>query len=185
MFDLLRRHRWLFIVRGILAILFGLLAFIRPEITQATLVLFFGAYIFVDGIFSIVLALSGWEERVNRWLLLLQGIVGLGIGMITFSAPAITAIILVLYIAAWSLAIGVLQIATAILPRKEIEGEGWLALGGIASVLFAGILIWSPTAGALGLLWVIAGYAILFGAIQIALGFRARELRGHLRKAEA
>lgn len=90
MFDLLRRHRWLFIVRGILAILFGLLAFIRPEITLATLVLFFGAYIFVDGIFSIVLALSGWEERVNRWLLLLQGIVGLGIGMITFSAPAIT-----------------------------------------------------------------------------------------------
>ncbi len=184
MFDLLTRNWWLLIARGILAILFGVLAFIRPGITLATVVLFFGTYVFVDGIFSIVLALGGWEEKNDRWLLLLQGMIGVGIGMITFWAPEITALSLVLYIAAWSLAVGVLQIAAAIRLRKEIEGEWWLALSGGASLLFAGILMWNPIAGALGLLWVIAGYAILYGAIQIVLGFRVHGLRGALRRAE-
>lgn len=185
MFNLLTRNWWLLIVRGILAILFGVLAFIRPEITLATVVLFFGAYVFVDGIFSIILAIGGWDYIDDNWLLLLQGVVGVGIGMLTFWAPGITALSLVFYIAAWSLVVGVLQIAGAVRLRREIEGEWWLVLSGVVSVLFAGILMWNPVAGAIGLLWAIATYAIIYGVIQIVLGFRVHGLRGQLRKAEA
>ncbi|MBI3804624.1 MAG: HdeD family acid-resistance protein [Nitrospirae bacterium] len=185
MFDLLTRNWWVLILRGVLAILFGVLAFSRPGMTLAALVLFFGAYVFVDGIFAIILALGGWEKRNDRWLLLLQGVIGVGIGILTFRAPGITAIGLLLYIAAWSLAIGVLQIAAAIRLRRSIEGEVWLAISGVASILFAAILMWAPAAGALALLWVIASYAIIFGATLIFLGFKVHGLHGPLRKAEA
>ncbi|WDT74895.1 MAG: HdeD family acid-resistance protein [Candidatus Manganitrophus sp.] len=185
MFNLLTRNWWLLIVRGILAILFGVLAFIRPEITLATVVLFFGAYVFVDGIFSIIFAIGGWDYIDDYWLLLLQGIVGIGIGLLTFWAPGITALSLVLYIAAWSLVVGVLQIVGAVRLRREIEGEWWLVLSGVVSVLFAGILMWNPVAGAIGLLWAIAIYAIIYGVIQIVLGFRVHGLRGQVRRAEA
>lgn len=185
MFDLLTRNWWVLILKGLAAILIGVLAFSWPGITLVTLVLFFGAYIFVDGIFAIILALGGWEERNDRWLLLLQGIVGIGIGIITLRAPEITAIVLLLYIAAWSLAIGVLQIVAAIRLREVIQGEWWLVLGGVASILLAVILLWFPAAGAIGLLWVIAAYAMIYGAIQMILGFKIHGLRGHLKRAEA
>lgn len=185
MFDLLTRNWWVLILRGVLAILFGVLAFSRPGVTLATLIIFFGAYAFVDGIFAIILALGGWGERDDRWLLLLEGIAGIGIGIITFRAPGITAISLLLYIAAWSLVIGVLRIAAAIRLRKVIEHEWLLALSGVAAILFAAILLWNPAAGALGLLWFIASFAIVYGAIQIAVGFRMHGMRGQLKRAEA
>lgn len=185
MFDLLTRNWWVLIVRGLLAIAFGVVAFSRPGMTLAALVLFFGAYAFADGIIAIVLAIGGWERRNDRWLLLLEGIVGLVIGFITFRAPGVTALSLLLYIAAWSLAIGVLRIAAAIRLRREIDGEFWLALSGIASILFAIILLWNPVAGALAFLWVIASYAILFGLFEIFLGFKVHSMRTHLRKATA
>jgi uncharacterized membrane protein HdeD (DUF308 family) len=188
MFGLLTRNWWVLVFRGVLAILFGLLAFGRPGITLATLILFFGAYALVDGIFAIYLAFGGSEEgkeKNDRGFLLLEGLVGIGIGIITVWAPGVTAISLLLYIAAWSLAMGVLQIAAAIRLRREIEREGWLILSGVASILFAAIMFWNPAAGALALLWVIGSYAIVFGAILILLGFKLHNLRGQLRRATA
>src|SRR5581483_2812619 len=182
MFDLLTRNWWVLIVRGLLAIAFGVLAFVRPGMTLAALVIFFGAYAFVDGIFAIILAIGGWERRNDRWLLLLEGVVGLVIGFITFRAPGITALSLLLYIAAWSLAMGVLRIAASIRLRREIEGEAWLAVSGVASVLFALILLWNPVAGALAFLWVIATYAIILGAVEIFLGFKVHGMRTHMKK---
>jgi uncharacterized membrane protein HdeD (DUF308 family) len=185
MFNLLTRNWWALVVRGVMAILFGVLAFSWPGITLAALVLLFGAYVLVDGIFAIVLAIGGWKERDDRGLLLLEGILGVGIGIMTYLAPEITSVGLLLYIAAWSLATGVLKIAAAIRLRRRVEGEWWLALSGVASILFAAIVMWNPVAGALGLLWFIAGYAIVFGAVLIVLGFKVRRLRWALREAMA
>jgi uncharacterized membrane protein HdeD (DUF308 family) len=109
MFNLLTRNWWALVVRGVMAILFGVLAFSWPGITLAALVLLFGAYVLVDGIFAIVLAIGGWKERDDRGLLLLEGILGVGIGIMTYLAPEITSVGLLLYIAAWSLATGVLK----------------------------------------------------------------------------
>jgi uncharacterized membrane protein HdeD (DUF308 family) len=185
MFELLARNWWILVVRGVIAILFGVLAFIWPGITLAALVLLFGAYVLVDGIFAIVLAIGGWQERDDRWLLLLEGILAVGIGIMTFLAPEITGIGLLLFIAAWSLATGILKIAAAIRLRRQIEGEWWLALSGMASILFAGIVMWNPVAGALGLLWFIGSFAIALGVVLIMLGIKVRSVRGDLQKAKA
>jgi len=185
MFDLLARYWWVLVLRGAMAILFGVLAFLWPGITLAALVLLVGAYFFVDGIFAIVLAFGGWRERDDRWLLLLEGLLGVGIGVMTFLAPEITSGGLLLFIAAWSLATGILKIAAAIRLRRRIEGEWWLALSGVASIAFAGIIMWNPVAGALGLLWFIASFAIVFGAVLVVLGFKVRSLRRHPEKMMA
>ena len=183
MFDLLSRYWWIVALRGAIAVIFGMLAFIWPEITLETLILFFGAYVLMDGIFSIIHAIGGWKERDDRWLLLLEGLLGVGVGISTYRAPGITATGLLLYIAAWSLAMGILKIAAAIRLRKVIEREWWLASSGIASVLLAMLLMWFPAAGALGFLWLIASYAFIFGVILLAVGFKLRWLS--VRKKEA
>ncbi len=185
MFNLLTRNWWVLVVKGVIAIVFGVLAFSQPGIILGTLILLAGAFVFVDGIFSLVLAFGGWEARDDRWLFLLEGLLGVGIGIMTYRAPERTAVILMLYIAAWSLAMGVLKIAAAIRLRKVIEGEGWLALSGVASLVFAAILLWQPPAGTLGLLWFLASYAIVYGAILIVVGLKVRGLRGRLKEARA
>jgi uncharacterized membrane protein HdeD (DUF308 family) len=176
MLEMLSRYWWAFVVRGIFAILFGILAYAWPGITLATLVIFFGAYVLIDGILLLIKTIGNWSERGDRWLLLLEGLLGIGIGVITLVAPGITAVVLIFYIAAWSLATGVLEIAAAIRLRKEIQGEGWMILSGIASIVFAILVMFFPGVGALGLLWLIAAYAIIFGVMLVILGFR---LRGH------
>lgn len=184
MFNLLTRNWWVLILRGLLAILFGVLAFSRPGHAGHPYLVFRRLCFYRRHLCSRP-GVGRVEERNDRWLLLLQGIIGVGIGIITFRAPEITALSLLLYLAAWSLAIGVLHIAAAIHLRKDIEGEGWLALSGVASILFAAILMWAPAAGALGLLWFIGSYAILYGAILVALGFKVHSLRRHLKRVEA
>jgi uncharacterized membrane protein HdeD (DUF308 family) len=176
MLEMLSRYWWAFVVRGIFAIFFGILAYAWPGITLATLIIFFGVYVLIDGILLVIKTIGNWGERDDRWLLLLEGLLGIGIGVITFVAPGITAVALVFFIAAWSLATGVLEIAVAIRLRKEIQGEGWMILSGIASIVFAVLVMFFPGAGALGLLWLIAGYAIIFGVMLVILGIK---LRGH------
>lgn len=180
MLELLTRNWWALLVRGLVAILFGLLAFTWPGLTFFTLLLLFGAFVFVDGIFAIVMAIGGWHARDDRWLLLLQGVVGVVIGLVTYRAPGLTTVGLLLFIAAWALMTGVLKIAAAISLRKEIQGEPWLVLSGVISVLFALALMAYPVAGALGLVWFIAAYAIVVGVMEIVLAFRVRSARQRL-----
>src|SRR5271157_2584811 len=144
MLELLSRYWWDFVLRGIFAIIFGVvLAWIwpaKPTIMLQVIVIFFGAFAFVDGILLVINALGGWRREQHHWLLLLEGLVGVGIGIITFCNPAVTAIALVFYIAVWSIATGVLEISAAIELCKEVRGEGWMMLSGIASILFGALL---------------------------------------------
>ena len=173
--ELLARHWWLFLLRGLISILFGVLAFVWPGITLASLVLVFGAFAFADGVFALVGAVRG-GGREPWWLLILEGLVGIGIGIITVVSPGITALALLFYIAIWAIATGVLEIGSAIALRKEIEHEWLLGLSGLASVVFGVLLIARPGAGALTVLWLIGGYALVFGVLLVMLSFRARRL---------
>jgi len=174
---LFTRSWWVVFLRGLVAIVFGILAFAWPGVTLATLVLLFGGYVLLDGIFSLFAAISGWRHREDWWLLLLEGVIGIWAGTVTLRTPAITAVMLVLFIAVWAMATGVLRIVAAIRLRKEISGEVWLAFSGLASVVFAFMIMLRPGAGALALVWMIAGYALVLGASLVMFGLELRSLR--------
>lgn len=177
MLELLSRYWWTIVLRGIFAIIFGVMAWGWPGITLAILSIFFGAYAFVAGVLLLITALGGWRRKQDYWLPLPEGLVGVGIGIIAFSNPPVTAIALLFYIAMWSIATGVLEIAAGIRLRKEVQGEIWMILSGIASILFGMLLMLFPGAGALGLIWLIAAYAIVFGVMLIGLGFKLKSRR--------
>jgi uncharacterized membrane protein HdeD (DUF308 family) len=174
MATLLKRTWWVVLLEGLAAVLFGILALVWPGLTLATLVLLFGAYALVDGVFAVVGSLVHRKEYEDWWLVLLTGLVSIAVGILTFVQPGITALSLLFLIAAWALAIGVLTIVKAIQLRKEIEGEWLLILSGIASVLFGLFVFARPGAGALSLIWLIATYAIVYGGLQVLLAFKAR-----------
>jgi uncharacterized membrane protein HdeD (DUF308 family) len=172
--SILSRTWWLLLVRGLAALAFGILTFVMPQISIASLVLLFGAYSMADGILCLWTALAGPREHESWWLLLLGGLVGIGIGILTFIAPGVTALALVIYLAAWAIATGVLEIVAAIRLRLEIPGEWALILAGLASVAFGVIIMARPGAGALALLWLIGSYASVFGVLLLVLAFKAR-----------
>ena len=174
MLEGLARFWWALVARGLLAIVFGILAYAWPTISLAALIIVFGVYAMADGFFLAVKAVGNWAAMDDRWVLLLEGLVGIGIGGITLFAPGVTAIGLLYYIAAWSLSTGFLEIAGAIRLRKEIKGEVWWILSGFASIAFAVFLLIFPGEGMLSLLWLLGVYAIIFGVLLIALGIRVR-----------
>jgi uncharacterized membrane protein HdeD (DUF308 family) len=167
---------WALALRGLFGVLFGVAAFAWPGITLGALVLLYGAYAFADGVFALASALAGRTERLPWWALLLEGLVGIGVGVVTVFWPGITALALLYLIAAWAVVTGVFEIAAAIRLRREIRGEWLLALGGTLSVLFGLALVINPGAGALAMVWLIGAYALAFGVLLIALAFRLRRL---------
>jgi uncharacterized membrane protein HdeD (DUF308 family) len=170
---------WTVVLRGVMAVAFGVLAFTWPGVTIATLVLLFGAYAFIDGIFSLISAIFGRNLHDDRWLLAIEGVIGLWAGIVTLRAPQITAFVLVFFVSIWAMATGFLRIAAAIRLRKVISGEVWLALSGILSVLFALMLMLRPAFGTLTLVWIIAGYAFVMGVVMIMLGIELRSRHPH------
>src|SRR5262245_55366687 len=151
--DALAKNWWLILLRGIAAILFGVLAFLWPGVTLLTLVLFYGIFAIVDGVLSIAAAVMGGAP-MPRWWLALVGLLGLVVGALTLAWPGITALVLLLFIAAWAIVSGVMQIIGAIQLRKEIDDEWWLIACGVLSVLFGiGIAVF-PGTGALALIFV-------------------------------
>jgi uncharacterized membrane protein HdeD (DUF308 family) len=174
--DSLTRNWWAIVLRGIAGILFGIITFFAPGISLAALVLLFGAYAFADGVLAIVTAVR--QRGADRWwLLLLQGIVGIGAGIVTLLWPGITAIALLFVIAAWALVGGAFQVAAAIRLRKVITGEWLLALGGVLSIALGVLLVLFPGPGALALVIWIGAYAFVFGILLLVLGFKLRGLR--------
>ena len=183
--NILSRYWWMTLLRGLVGILFGFLLFAKPGISLVSLVIVFGAYALVDGFANVVTAIGGRKEHPSWWILLLAGIAGIVIGILTFYNPAVTALALLFYIAIWAIVTGVLEIMAAVRLRKEIEGEFWLGLAGALSVLFGMFLVARPAAGALAVLWVIATYAIVFGVILIALALKTRGFVKRMKTAMA
>jgi uncharacterized membrane protein HdeD (DUF308 family) len=172
---LLSRNWWALALRGLAAILFGILTFAWPGITLFVLIIFFGAYMLVDGIFAIVVAVRAAGEEARWWLLLLEGILGVVAGIVTFFWPGLTALALLYLIAAWAIVTGIMEIVEAIRLRQEIVGEWALILGGAFSVLFGVLLVVIPArAGLLSLTWLIGIYAVAFGVLLVILAFRVR-----------
>jgi uncharacterized membrane protein HdeD (DUF308 family) len=164
----------LLIVRGIVGLVFGLVAFASPGITIAALVVMFGAYAFIDGVTNVVLGLSRRPGRRRSWATAIQGIVGVVAGVLAFIWPGVTALVLVVFIGAWAIVTGLFEIAAAIKLRKEISGEWLLALSGLMSLAFGLLVFAFPGAGAVAIAWVLGAYAMAGGAVLIALGIRLR-----------
>ena len=140
-----------------------------------------GAYALTDGVFASMAAFAKRPPGESfPWTLLAIGVAGIAAGVVTFMYPGVTALILLYFIAAWHIVRGVFEIVVAIRLRKEIEGEGWLIVAGVLSVLFGLFLYARPGAGALALLWLIGTFALVLGVILIALGFRLKSLRPRL-----
>jgi uncharacterized membrane protein HdeD (DUF308 family) len=183
--NILSRFWWMILLRGLVAILFGILVLAQPGISLLSLVIVFGAFALVDGITNVVTAWGGRREHEHWWVLFFAGLAGIVLGVLTFVNPGITALVLLFYMAVWAIVTGVMQIVAAIRLRKEIEGELWLGLAGLASVIFGMILMARPGAGALAVLWLIGVYAIGYGVILLLLAIRARVFAGRIRNAGA
>jgi uncharacterized membrane protein HdeD (DUF308 family) len=168
-------HWWALAIRGGIAIIFGLAALLRPDIALEALILLFGAYALVDGVFAIVGVFGGTRGGTPRWLLLIEGIAGILAGIIAFVLPGLTAVVLLFLIAAWAIITGVFEIATAIRLRQEITGEWALIVGGALSILFGVLLaVIGPVAGLVSLIWLIGVYAVAFGILMLITAFQVR-----------
>jgi uncharacterized membrane protein HdeD (DUF308 family) len=174
MLETMTRNWWLVVLRGVLAIIFGVLAFIWPGSVLAALVLLFGAYALVDGIFALGAGIVGHGDGTFRLALVLIGITGIAAGILTFFWPGLTALTLLYLIAGWAIITGVAQIVGAIRLRQVIDNEWTLIIGGVITVAFGALAIAFPGTGALSIIWLIGTYAILFGVLLVALGFRLR-----------
>jgi uncharacterized membrane protein HdeD (DUF308 family) len=172
--DTLAHNWWAVLLRGIAGILFGIATFFAPAISLAVLVLLFGAYALVDGVLAVISALRHRATNERWWVVLLEGLVGIFAGVVTFAWPHITAIALLYVIAAWALITGALEIAAAIRLRKVIDHEWLMVLSGILSIAFGVLLAMFPGLGALAVVLWIGAYAIIFGVLLVALGFRLR-----------
>jgi uncharacterized membrane protein HdeD (DUF308 family) len=168
-------HWWALALRGVIAILFGLAALLRPDIALQALILLFGAYALVDGVFSIVGVFRGTRGGTPRWLLFIEGVAGILAGLIAFVLPQLTAVLLLYLIAAWAVVTGIAEIAMAIRLRREIRGEWAMIVGGALSVLFGVILaVIGPVAGLFSLIWLIGIYAVAFGILILIAAFSVR-----------
>jgi uncharacterized membrane protein HdeD (DUF308 family) len=177
-FGELPRHWWVVALRGLAAIVFGILAFVWPGITLQVLILFFGAYAIVDGGLALYSATRSRGEHV--WAPLAEGMLGIGAGLVAFFWPGITALALVYVIAFWAMFTGVLEVYAAIRLRRLINNEWALIFSGALSVLFGIVLLVQPGAGALALVWLIGLYAIIFGIAMLAFAWRLRGMYEHM-----
>lgn len=165
------KNWWVLLIRGILAVLFGFLAFALPGLTLVTLVMLYGLYALADGLTALFVG-----GKSHAWWFVLVGVLGIFVGIYAFFNPGITAVALLYVIAVWAIIRGVFEVITAIQLRKEITNEWALIFAGIISILFGVLLIANPAAGALAMIWLIGIFAFLFGFFMIVLAFRVREL---------
>ena len=172
---LARSWGWV-VLRGVAAILFGILAFARPNLTLTVLVIFWGAYALLDGLLALIAGLRIKDGGKPMWSLIVLGLLGIAAGVLTFLWPGLTAIVLLSFIAAWALVTGIFQVVAAIRLRKVITNEWMMVLSGLLSIAFGVLMLVRPNAGALAVIWIIGWYAILFGVLVVMLGFRLKGL---------
>ncbi|WP_109697325.1 HdeD family acid-resistance protein [Chitinophaga deserti] len=182
----LSKYWGLVVFRGVMAIVFAILAFLWPALTLSVLVIFLGAYFLVDGIFSIIHGFQIMKKDESWWTFLLIGLMGIIAGGIMLFMPGVTAVFLVTLVAIWAVVTGLLEIIVAIRLRKEITGEWMLILAGILSVVFGILIFMQPLAGVVVLAWYLGFYALLLGIFLLSVGFRLRKVHksfeGHHQK---
>jgi len=173
MMSVLVRNWWAFVARGVLAVLFGLIALLLPGAAMLSLVLVFAAYAMADGVVAIVSAVNAAKEG-ERWsLLAFEGVVGILAGAIAAVFPSITVVVFIALIAAWALITGCLMLAAAFELDAD-HGRWWLVLGGIVSIAYGALLVIAPMIGAVVLTWWIGAYALVFGIMMLTVAFRLR-----------
>jgi uncharacterized membrane protein HdeD (DUF308 family) len=168
---------WALALRGLFAIVFGIIAFAMPAAAMLALVLIFGAYSIADGIFNIVLAVRGARSHERWGLFLINGLLGIAIGIAAAIWPGITVLAFVFMVAAWALLSGGLMLGAA-LGLKISHGRWFLVFGALASLLYGFLLFASPLIGALVLTWWVGAYSLVLGVTLIVLAFRLRTYRG-------
>jgi len=179
----LARNWWLMVLRGLCAVGLGLAALVRPNLTLVALVLLFGVYLLVDGLLAVIAGLTRSKGSRPWWLLLIEGLIGIGAGVVAVLSPGLTAIALLYLLAAWAILTGALEIVSAIRLRKDIESEGLLALSGILSITLGAVLVIWPQAGGLALVWLMGSYALAFGLLLVGLGLRLWNWQWSVRRA--
>lgn len=173
------QYWWIFVMRGVFGVILGLMALFMPGVTFTTLIIFLGAYLLIDGIFSIIAAINA-RKHLDAWgWYLASGIFSVIVGIITFYSPFATALALLYFIAFWVIIAGLIEIIIAIRLRKEIKGEGWYILGGLITTVFGVLILINPIAGALTLTMIFGVYALIFGIMLIYLGIKLKQRRTH------
>jgi len=169
-----RRYWWMLLIRGVVAVLFGLAAIVWPGLTALVLVYLFGAFALIDGIVAVVVSLQERAVVPRWWVLLIEGIVGILIGVLTFFSPIVTALVLLYLIATWAILTGILEIGAAFLMSRALGLEWTLAIAGILSIILGILLAIQPVSGILAVVWIIGVYAIVFGVLLIIRSFQFR-----------
>jgi uncharacterized membrane protein HdeD (DUF308 family) len=176
MSEVLARNWWAVALRGVFAILFGIIALVLPEVTLTALVLLFSAYMLVDGVFAIVAAVKAARQHERWGWLVLEGVAGFIAGAIAFLWPLITVVAFVFLMGAWAIVSGAI-LTIAAFRLNVLHGRGWMLFGGVVSLIWGVLLILWPLVGALVLTWWMAGYALFFGVALLVLAFRLRARR--------
>lgn len=179
MIESMVRNWWVFIVRGTLAILFGVLAFARPDITLVALITLFGTYVLFDGILNITSAFMFSGSRYFWWVLL-DGILGIAVGVLTFTHPGTIVASLLILLGSWLIVTGLFRIFAAIELRKMIDHEWAYIISGLLSAAVGVLTVSRPGQSALGWLWVIGMYAVLYGVTLLVLGFNIKSLSSNV-----
>lgn len=172
----LLRYWWAYLVRGILALLFGLFCLLAPGITLAMLTVWAGAFVLVDGVFGLVGTLSNWKQLEEKWMLLLEAVVSILLGWLIMRMPEVTVLWLVFMMALWAMIAGFTRIAIAIRLRKEIKGEGWMILSGVLTIGLGVVLVMLPGIGVVYLAMLLGIGALVLGGALIAASLRMRKL---------
>ena len=182
MLELMQRAWWLFVIRGIAAIAFGLAAFFWPGVTLLALIYLFGAYALIDGVLLLWALVTGDPAaRRHAWAVGIMGVTGVVAAAVAFFWPGLTALTIAIVVGAWAIILGVFQIVAAIRLRNEISNEFWMALGGVVAILFGAYLLVLPGDGLVSLVWLVALWAIVSGLSILAFAFRVRGATAALR----
>jgi len=174
---LFARSWWILLLRGLLAIALGLMVFTRPAITLSAVVLGFSAYCISEGAASLFPVITGRVDAEHSWFVVLEGIIGITVGIIMFRTPGITGTVLMFFVAVWALATGAIRVVEGVQLRKQITGKVWLILGGLASIAFAILVLMRPLAGALALIRLLGAYALILGLTEVMLAVELRSRR--------
>ncbi len=185
MLKTLFKNWWVLLLKGVVSIIFGLLAFMNPGVTAATLVLWLAIFLLIDGVLSILATFRSWGENDDKWLLLLEGVVNLLLGILLLRSPEAGMLAAAFYLAFWAIISGVARIAMAIQLRKQIDSEWSLGLSGLLSILFGVLVLSNPGAGVVSIMWMIGTVAILVGILLIVVAFKLRGMGNKIEEATA